>query len=899
MGAWSRIRKTFHGNRHSAEIQEELEFHLATEAAGGRTAREARLHLGNLTRIEEETRAMGIVEWLDSAPQDARFGLRQLRKTPALALAAVLSLAIGIGANTAIFSLVDAALLKPLPVKDPDALRVVEWTSSGFPEGVENINGEYGGVAGGVQGSSIGAGLYRRLAREQTSFESLAGFADSDSVGVATAAAPAAQVALQYVSSNFFQTLGVPLILGRGFRDEEDRVGAGPVAVVSHRFWVARLGGESDVLDRVIRVNNVPIRIVGVAPAGFYGMQAGQWVDIYTPFAVREAFRTALLEGSPSGENGRDWWVRPLGRLKAGVSESDARVRIAQLFHSIAGPNAPEMILLPGRRGVGELNNSEKGALGILMSLVALLLFIVCANVANLLLSRAVGRHRESAVRLALGAARSRLFRQHFIESGILALAGGAAGLVLGYVLARGIHILFESGRDASSAYDLHIDFRVLGYACALSVLTALLFGLAPALRSARVDLHDVLKAQARSVMGARLRLTRLLVSVQIALCLTALVAAGLLGRSLENLKWVNVGFDRQNLAYASVNPWQAGYTKDRAKLYAERLREELQRLPGVLSVSPVNVRLLSGNGNISVVHVPGRPDGRKKGEFGGPDLAFRNSVGTEFFETLRIPLAAGRTFEPADLHANFDGVVVDQRFAKQFFPNQNPVGKRFGVDPRANTRFVILGVVGDSRYNSLRENGRPTIFEPYIAPSEPRPVHFAIRTVMDSALLARAVRKAVAAVDPAVPLSEFHTQTALIDRLLRTERLLSFVSAAFGLVALTLAAIGLGALLAYAVARRTNEIGVRIALGAAAGDVIGMVLRDSVWLVGGGILLGLPCAYVLGRFLKAALFRLEPIDPQTAVLACATLLAVAIFAAWIPARRAARIDPVSALRED
>jgi predicted permease len=413
--------------------------------------------------------------------------------------------------------------------------------------------------------------------------------------------------------------------------------------------------------------------------------------------------------------------------------------------------------------------------------------------------------------------------------------------------------------------------------------------------RAARADLNDALKAQTRSVMGGRLRLPRLLVSIQIALCLAALVAAGLLGRSLKNLKWIDVGFDRENLAYASLNPSRAGYSAERVGQYVDRVREELARLPGVLRVSTTQVRLLSGSGNMSRVNIPGRLARIERGDVNPADAVQRNSVGDGFFETLRIPLIAGRTLERRDIRPNGQAVVVDELFARRFFPIESPVGHRFGFG-KDNNQYEIVGIVGNSRYNSLRGDTRPTVYEPY------RPegtIHFAIRTTMDSSSLAEAVRKSVASVDPAVPLTEFHTQTALIDGLLRTERLLGFVSGAFGLIALTLAAIGLGGLLAYAVARRTNEIGVRMALGAAAGDVIRMVLRDSLWMVGTGILIGLPCAYAIGRVLKTALFRLEPLDPQTAALSFFALLAVALIAAWVPARRAARIDPMTALREE
>lgn len=906
MGMWSRIRKTFRGDRHHSEIEEELRFHLHMDIAEGQDRRAAHLRLGNVTQIEEETRAMGIVEWLDSVLQDVRYGLRQLRKTPGLVLAIVLSLTIGMGADTAIFSLVDAAILRPLPVKDPDSLRIIEWTNPSFPDGVSNINGDFKHISGGrIRASSVGANLYRRLAREQTAFQSLIGIADPDSVAVAVGPSPAEQVSLQYVSSNFFQGLGVLPVIGRPFRPDEDRVGQQPVVIVSHRFWMNQLGGTKDALDRTIRINNVPAHVIGVAPSGFFGLRAGEWTNVYAPLAMRVAFTPGQKDG-PRGEDDSDWWVRQIGRLKPGIPEAAARARIADLFQNRASEfmnlergKIPELITLPGRRGFGALNPRDASALGILMLLVALLLLIVCMNVANLLLSRAVSRQRESAVRLALGAARLRVFRQYLIESGVLALSGGAAGLALGYVFARSIQLLFIAG-DTSSGFDMHLDMRVLGYTGALSILTALLFGLAPAVRSARADLNDALKIQTRSVVGGRLRLPRLLVSIEIALCLMALFAAGLLGRSLENLEWTNVGFDRDNLAYATVNPWQAGYSPERVGPYVDRVRAELARLSGVIRMSYVEVRLLSGNGNISRVSIPGRSMRGKKGIVLATEAASMNRVGDGLLETLRIPLLVGRTIEPRDILPNAAAVVVDEHFAQHFFPNQNPLGQRFGFfDSKGNDRYEIVGVVSDSRYNSLRDDPLPAVYAPYVPGELKRPIHFAIRAGIDSGLLIKEVRKAIASVDPAVPLTEFHTQTALIDRLLRTERLLAFLSSAFSLIALTLAAIGIGGLLAYSVVRRTNEIGIRMAVGATASDVIRMVLRDAFWMAGAGIAIGLPCAYAIGKILTSALFRLKPSDPGTLVLSLAALGAVALLAAWIPARRAASIQPTAALREE
>jgi len=906
MSFWSRLQRTASSRRHAEEIRDELQFHLDMDVASGRDPREARIRLGNRSRIEEETRAVGIVAWIESCAQDVRYGWRQMRRAPVLTLAVLLSLTIGIGANTAIFSLLDAAILKPLPVPDAKQLRILEWTNDGYPPGLENINGDTTIAAGRFRASSVGANVYRRLARQQTAFDALVGFADPVPAALALDSSSAEQVSLQYVSANFFQGLEVA-ILGQPFRDEDDRVGAEPVAIVSNRYWIGRLGGDPSAIGRAIRINNVPTRIVGVAPPQFFGVHPGQWSDVYAPLAARVAFRPTERAADARGENDRDWWIRQIGRLKPGLTDEAARAALDPIFRGLASETTgsvdekkiPALVVEPGARGLAALTPRDTSALWILMALVTVLLFIVCTNVANLLLSRAVARQRESAVRLALGAGRLRLLRQHAIEIGMIAIVGGASGLALGYVLAHGIHALFETGRDASYSFDLHLSARVLWFTAGSATLTAILFGLAPAIRGARADLHDVLKAQSRGIVGSRLRGARLLASVQVGLCLAAIVAAALLARSLQTIERVDVGFDRDNLAYVSVNPWQAGYTAERMPAYLDRARDELARIPGVVQVAPLEVRLLSGSGNAAGVVVPGRVTRPS-------DHANFNHVGEHAFETLGIPLVAGRAFEPADRQPNSQAVIVDERFARLFFPDRSPLGGRFGFNQKDPERYEIVGVVGDTFYNNLRNAPQAVVFLPYywsstagIGGASTGPVNFAVRARIDAGQLAQAARAALASVDPAVPMSDFQTQTHLIDRILRTERLLGFISGAFGLLALTLVGIGLGGFLMYAVARRTNEIGIRMALGATRSVVIRDVLTEALVMVGAGVALGLPTAYAMATALRSQLFEIQPVDPLAIAGALAGLMLTAVAATLIPARRAAAVDPLIALRAE
>jgi predicted permease len=825
MSLWSRIKNAFRPGLHLQEIDEELDFHLEMDQAYGRDRREARLRLGNVSRIAEETRAAGTVAWLESVLLDVRYGLRQLRKSPALSLAIILSLAIGLGANTAIFTLVDAVLLKPLPVNDPDRLVMLEWSSpgqaqlasGGFPW-VRRIGAPPRVLEDGrIQLRVVSEAVYREFAAQQSAFTSVIGFSRRTPMAISDGTGIAEQVGVQYVSASFFSGLGVSPILGRSFREDEDRRGEEPAVVLSHRFWISRLGGDRDLLGRSLRVNNVPVRIVGIAPPGFFGTTIGEWVDVYAPLSARPAFESGEAARPPSGGENADWWLHFAARLPPTVAGSAAALQETALFRGLAAQTTgteirPDLELLaePGRRGVDPIGGGadEARALWTLMLLVGVLLLIVCANVANLLLSRSVAQQRESAVRLALGASHRQLFRQHLIGSGIFALVGACAGLGVGYLLARAIHALFQTGQGAGNAYALQPDWRVLAFIFLLAVVTTLVFGLAPAIQAARSDVSDSLKVQTRSVIGGRLRLPRLLVSLQLALCFAALVAAGLLGRSFEHLISVDLGFDAENLAYATVNPYQAGYAQEQVGPYLDALKRDLKAIPGVLDVAVVDNRpLADGRGTWAST-----PDGPPPLESGGPNPAAAVNLGigsSELTETLGVRLLAGRALGPGD-RPGTPVAVVDERFADVFFAGRNPVGEHFTM---LGQSIEVIGLAANARFLDLREEKTPTVYVPFDpARFLPGEIHFAIRTATRSDQLAADVRRVVAALNPAVPVTEFHTQAGLMDRELRTERLLAFLSGGFGLIALTLAAIGLGGLLAHAVARRTNEIGVRMA---------------------------------------------------------------------------------------
>jgi len=903
MSLWTRLARTFRRSSHDAEIDEEIAFHLAMRAAQSDDARAARLKFGNPEVVREDTRAAGILVWLDTLARDVRYAVRQLRRNWVVTAAVVGSLVLGITANTTIFTLVNTALLKPLPVADPAQLQLLEWRSAGWPDALcdSHSGNTDGSPSTFLQGSSMSPDVHRRLAATQTAASALIGFSDNQDVIISLRGRGAEQASLQYVSTNYFPALGVTPLVGRSHAAADDKIGAEPAVVISHRLWQRLFGGRKDVIGDPIRINGIAATVVGVAPPQFFGLSVGSWVDLYVPLAARVTLTRSPDDTRPLAEEAKYWWVRQVVRLKPGADPEGTRQVLNQQFRQLVVPEGltldpskvPNLVSLPAVRGFDSIGGNEGEALLVMLLLVSLVLLIVCANVANLLLARAVGRQRESAIRLAIGASRGRLVRQHLVESLLLAFAGGALGLWGAHLLSRGIEVLLRQANGPT--LDLALDGRILLYTVAIAVACALLFGLAPAFRAARADVQDSLKAHGRGLTTGHLRLPRLLVGAQMALCLAVLVAAGLLGRSLANIRLTDLGFDREHLLYASVNPWRSGMPASQVDGYVTRLQEELSRIPGVRRVGTIGSRPMSGSSSMTSAHLAGRPY-----RDDGSDGILLNDLGPGVIETLGLRLVGGRSFEPRDIRQGADAVLVDERFVRRFYPEGNALGQRFGTSREDTTSQVIVGVVSNSRYRSLRdEDLMPTMYRPMLA-SQDRgsTVHFVIRTAIDSPGLANDVRQAAARINPDVPVTEFSTQSGLVDRLLQTERILTLVSRAFSIVAVALAAVGLGGLLFYAVTRRTNEIGIRMAMGAAPGDVARMVMRDSLWLVAGGAVLGIPATYLLARTLKSQLIGVTSTDPPTTAAALGILLVVALLAAWLPARRAAAIEPTAALRE-
>jgi predicted permease len=855
--------------------------------------------------------------------QDVRYGLRVLARTPGVTAVAVVSLALGIGANTALFSVVDAVLLKKLPVREPE--RLVLFKSLSGP----NFGpGSYSGssdrdAAGRVVRTSFPYQSYQRMREQQGGAVSDVFAFGGVNLNVQVGG-EAEETSGQAVSGNYYAALGVAPHSGRLLTDEDDRASAAPAAVLSHRYWQKRFGSDPAVVGRQINLNGVPFTVVGVSPPGFNGtMQVGSSPDVTIPVAWEPQ-----VSGERSRTAGGSWWLRLMGRLKEGASPEqagaslDAAFRESVVEHRAAGlaqattdarraalrPLAPEEVpRLDADTGArGEMNTREyyQRPLYMLVAVVCLVLLIACANVANLLLARAAARQGEIAVRLALGARRRRLIRQLLTESVLLSAAGGALGVLLAFWIKDGLMSVGNWGGRFMGALEPRLDLRVLGFTAGVSVLTGVLFGLAPAWCATKVDLTPALKGSGRgSSAAARSWLSKSLVVAQVALSLLLLVGAGLFLRTLVNLKRVETGFNARNLLLFFVEPGLVGYKDERlANLYRE-LSGRLEAVPGVRSVTFSRTTLLSHSMSsrgfylAEAAKAPPGPEGypAPTGE------VYIHQVRENFLEAMGIPLLAGRALSERDDARAPKVAVVNQTFARKFFNGENPVGRRLIFDPQKPDEVEIVGLARDAKYTSQRDETPPTAYLPW--QQELRSLTgavFEVRTAGDPEASAAAVRRAVHEVDERFPLNSVKTQVAQADEAMAMERLFARLLGFFGLLAQALAATGLYGVLAWSVARRTHEIGIRMALGAQRRDVLRMVLRQGMALTFAGICVGLAGAYALARSVEGLgkmLYGVEPADPPTYAAIALFLALVALLACYFPARRATKVDPLEALR--
>lgn len=841
--------------------------------------------------------------------EDLRYAVRVLLQGKAWSAVVVLSLALGIGANTALFSATNGLLLRKLQVDAPDTL--VRLRHIGKHDMATDVS-EYGFIArdtGVEAGSTFSYPMFQQLRAANQTMTDLAAGAPMGSVNVVVDGR--AEIATAFIASgNYHQMLGVRTVAGRTMLPDDDRADAPPVAVISTGFWSRRFGNNPSVVGKVVQANNALVTIVGVTAPEFTGIQrvVADAPDLVFPLALDPVVNPPAAVGSARLSSPTYWWLQIIGRLKPGTTAAQVQGNLAGVFEEaarsgiasyLAGLNDKDRATTRNRsrtnvsrlevssaaRGMYDNDATTLRAVTIISVVVGLILLLVCANIANLLLSRAAARQREISLRLSIGATRVRLVRQLLTESVVLAVIGGGLGLVVAY---WGRRLL--PGAAAQSP----LDWRVLLFAAGIAIVTGLLFGIAPALRVTGASVNDVLKDSSRSVTGSRTLLNKSLLVVQVAISIVLLIGAGLFLRTVDNLRRVDVGFNPNNLVLFRVNPQLNQYDQPRIMALHQQIQQRLATVPGVRAVTMSNPALLSGSTNSTDFIVQGRTFSP-----GRHNSINRMRVADNFFATMEVPLLRGRGFTERDNSLNAPKVaIINEAAVAKFFPSEEPLGKRFGSSPETSSQIEVIGVVRDVKYNALREPAPATMFVPY-GQFQLGTMSFEIRTASDPLSVMNSIREAVREADPNVPLMDMSTQLEQIERRFAQEQVFARAYALFGGLALLVASIGLFGLMSYNVTRRTTEIGIRMALGAQQHSVLQMVLRESLILAAIGVVIGVGAALGAGRYVSTLLFGLEPNDIATTSVAVMLMLAVSAFAGYLPARRASRLDPMIALRHD
>jgi predicted permease len=856
--------------------------------------------------------------------QDLRYGLRMLVRNPGFTAVAVLTLALGVGANTALFSIVDSVLLKKLPVKEPDRLVLFGWhASTDFNPGGYNGSSSRDPKTGLVMRTSFPLQTVTRFREQQGVLSDVFG---SGFVNMNLNADGQAEVVQgQAVSGNYYAALGVPAFLGRTINDSDDNAAAAPVAVLTHRYWQRRFAGDRGVVGKQVNLNNVAFTIIGVTPPGFVGTnQLSQSEDVSIPIAWEPTVSADRSRMKGAGI----WWLKLMGRLKPGATVDQARATLENVFqqsaleHRLARETQaraeaktlqnptpalqpkdyPRLAADSGSQGDMNARQFFARPLRLLMGVVGLVLLIACANVANLLLVRASSRRKEIAVRLAVGASRWRLIRQLLTESIMLAAFGGALGILFALWLKDSLLATSDWAGGETSPISPQLDLRVLGFTLALTLLTGIAFGLVPALRATHVDLTPSLKDSGKSSSaGSRSFLSKSLVVAQVSISMLLLIGAGLLVRTLLNLQRVETGFNASNLLLFRVEPGLIGYKDERLRNLYKQMSEHLEAVPGVRSVTFSRVPLLARSSSSRDFYLPNSGAAGPDGTVKASGDVYVHQVRENFFEAMEIRLLLGHGFTTQDDAKAPRVAVVNQTFAGKYFPNENPIGKRFGFDSKKVSEVEIIGVTRDAKYASQRDETVPTAYLAW--QQELRSMGslvFEVRTDGEPTSFIPAIRQTVHDVDSNLPLKDVKTQIKQADETLAMERLFAKLMSLFGLLAQQLASIGLYGVMAYTVSQRTHEIGIRMALGAGRSRVLKMIVSQGMTLTLIGVALGLGGAYVLTKYLEtltSMLYGVQPRDPLTFGVVAVLLTVVALIACLVPARRATRVEPMEALR--
>ena len=912
MNSWalrlrSRLSGLFRQQKAESEFDTEMQIHLQllTEKfiQQGMSPEDAdsaaRRQFGNTTLLGQRQREARTFLSFSTVFQDVRFGLRMLRKSPGFTLIAVASLALAIGANTAIFSVAKNLLYDGLGVPHSEQLRLLGWAGDD-KVAVQTYWSSFEAGDAGMTSECFSYAVFRELQAHNRSMQDL--FAFKDLPMTATVRGGARRMEVELVSGNFYSDLGVRPQLGRMIEpSDDDASAAGAVAVISDSLWRREFGRSPAALGQTITVNQTILTIVGVNPRSFTGAQTVQESpDLFVPLSMQPLVKPWGRRGSLLAQPD-NWWLEVMGRVKPDMTDpqlrSDLDLELAAAVHGTmevkAGKTIPRIVLADGSRGLHQ-SDDFKGPVNVLMVLVGLVLALACANVANLLLARGAQRHREMSVRLALGAGRARVLRQLLTESLLLAALGGTGGLLLGY-LGRNLIPRIMMTPWFSTQIDVPFDWGVFGFSAAVTLLTGLLFGLAPAWSAARKEvgssLIDGTRTATRRRKGAG---GKMLVGFQIALSTLLVIGAGLFLRTVMGLGRIDAGFRTDHLLLAYIDPPQKRYPEGKGIALHQRLEQAIAAAPGAQAVTLMSTPYITDSSSVMSFMTEAESADPSKAHSERDEL-----VGNRFFDTLGIPILAGRGFGPQDTATSAKVAVINQSLARTRFPHGNPVGQRFRLERDTGDWIEVVGICADTRYQNLREDDPPQFFVPYIQQTEVGGMSYVIRTKFAPQAIVPALRLAVAEIDSNLALEDVRTQQEQIGESMRVERALAALIGGFGMLALALAAVGIYGVMAYSVANRRNEIGIRLALGAQPAQVRGMILRESTWLAVAGVVAGMSAALLLTRLVKSMLYGIQPYDPTTMTAGILVLLAVAVAASWIPARRAAGVQPMEALRHE